>query len=510
MQLINDAKELKLLFINPCLRRGANLKMLPVGLGSVMTYVKKMGFDFTLLDVDINEYDDEYVESYIRDNYFDVILYGSIVTHYAWMKWLTHTIKNHQPNTVTVIGNSVAASCVDVFMANAPVDIVVHGEGEITCVKVLEALSCGNDIADVEGISFRDTNGNIFKSKHRKACDINILPMPEWELFNTQDYFATSNGVAFGSDNDKAISMPVSTARGCAFKCTFCHFVFWDDPYRHRQPELVMEEIARNKKDYGATFINFWDDLSFGSIRQVERMLDAIEHSGLEFEWSAAVRTDLFGREKMSYQQRVDIAKRMKDLGCSTLGYSLESGNAEILDMMNKHVKREYFAEQIEILREAGITSNVSVVFGYPIETKETIQETFDMCLEARVYPSIGYLLPLPYTGMYDYAKEQGFITDEDAFLTSITERQDLCLNMTKMEDQEVLDYIAEGASELNEMLDLGLSKDKLVKTGGYKKHTNKKKLLATDRIDPEKLVRNENDFSFNYSQSEFDMSEGS
>ena len=53
------------------------------------------------------------------------------------------------------------------------------------------------------------------------------------------------------------------------------------------------------------------------------------------------------------------------------------------------------------------------------------------MCFEANIYPSMGYLLPLPSTGMYEYAKEHGYITDDDKYLDSITERQDLCVNMT-------------------------------------------------------------------------------
>ena len=65
------------------------------------------------------------------------------------------------------------------------------------------------------------------------------------------------------------------------------------------------------------------------------------------------------------------------------------------------------------------------------------------MCLKAKVYPSIGYLLPLPATGMYDHALKHGFIKNEDKYLDSITERQDLCLNMTKMGDDEVKNLIA-------------------------------------------------------------------
>ena len=61
-----------------------------------------------------------------------------------------------------------------------------------------------------------------------------------------------------------------------------------------------------------------------------------------------------------------------------------------------------------------------------------------------------------------------------------ITERQDLCLNMTKMSDEEVRDTISEGAQNLNEYLKLGLGQDNLLKTGGYNKHTKKDKINKT------------------------------
>jgi hypothetical protein len=149
------------------------------------------------------------------------------------------------------------------------------------------------------------------------------------------------------------------------------------------------------------------------------------------------------------------------------------------------------------------------VVFGYPIETPETIRETFDQCLRVGVYPSIGFLLPLPYTGMYTHAKEHGFITDDDAYLDSITERQDLCINMTKMSDQEVMGHIKEGAAELNRMLELGLTDETLIKTGGYRKHTKLTANPPKPLLDPANLKRNENDVSFNYSQATFSMDLG-
>ena len=143
------------------------------------------------------------------------------------------------------------------------------------------------------------------------------------------------------------------------------------------------------------------------------------------------------------------LQKKMNKAGCYQCGFSLESGNKQILEMMNKKIEVDAFYTTVYVLREAGIIVDTSVIFGYPIETKETIKETFDQCFKAGIYPSIGFLLPLPYTVMYDYAKANGFITDEDKYLESITERQDICINLTKMTDNEVMSAIKEGAKKI-------------------------------------------------------------
>ena len=64
--IMRSKKALKLLFVNVCLRPDGFTKVLPVGLASVMTYFETKEYDFTLLDIDINEYDDVYVENYIK------------------------------------------------------------------------------------------------------------------------------------------------------------------------------------------------------------------------------------------------------------------------------------------------------------------------------------------------------------------------------------------------------------------------------------------------------------
>jgi len=501
---------MRILFIVPSLRRNSRTKYLPVGIGSVMTFLGHHGYKFDVLDVDIDDLSDEQVESYLSINKYDVVLTGCIVTHYKWIKWLTRMVKQQHPNTKILVGNSVAGSLPDVFLRNTGADVAIIGEGEFSALATVRAIETGSSLAEVDGIAFLDANGTYVKTKPRAACKIDELPMINWEYFNTNKYFeksdhASAEGLVFDEKAPPRV-MPVVTARGCVFKCTFCHYVFWDDPYRHRSPQSILQEIRRNMERYGATYFNFWDDLSFSSLSQAESMADAILESGLKFNWNAAIRVDLFGNPKFPYESRLRVARKFKEAGCLNVGFSLESGSQAILDMMNKRIKAEYFLDNVALMKEVGISTSTSVVFGYPIETLETIQQTFDMCLEAGVYPSIGFLLPLPYTVMYDYAKKNGFIKDEDKYLDSITERQDICLNMTKLSDAEIMGAIKDGAKKLNQMLELGLSEERFIRTGGYRNHN---KLTSKKKLDPENLKRNENDVSFNYSQALFDIDLG-
>ena len=512
MQILTELKgkaALNILFINPCLRRGSPTKHLPVGLAYVMTAAQQEKYDFELYDVDINEFSDEEVEQYVQDHSFDVVLVGSIVTHYKWIKWLTLKIKQHHPATTIIVGNSVGGSCPDVFLKNSLADIVVVGEGEDTTIAILKCLEKKGNLNSIEGIVWRSEDGAIVHNKKRKARKtLEEFPMPDWSFFDFEKY-REKRPALIDEKDESDLGMPVVTARGCVFRCTFCHFVFWDDPYRYRSPDSILDEIERNIQLYGTSTIAFWDDLSFGSLQQVERLSDRIIERGLEFRWSCTTRTDLFGKSKVSKKKRLEIARKMKRAGCISSGFSLESGNAEILEMMNKKVEKEFFGEHVAILKQAGIRIFISVVFGYPIETKTTIRETFDMCQEAGLYPSIGYLMPLPYTKMYEYAIEHGFIVDEDAYLESITERQDIGLNMTTMADEEITEEILAGANRLNQKLQLNLLGENLVKTGGYRnvdKRGGAGFAKTKDRgAHREQLSRNENDVSFNYSKIRFE-----
>lgn len=467
---------MNILFVNPCLRYGVGHRYLPVGLGYVVTSASEAGFDFDLLDIDLHQFDDEYVEEYVRTHRYDVIAFGCIVTHYRWVKWFADVVKQHQPDCRLVVGNSVGSSIPDLLFQNAPVDIVVLGEGDVTTVEVLKALEGEERLGDVEGIAFRDARGRVVRNAPRRARrKIDEFPYPNWDLFEVEQYLELGKSTAQDTTLypvGDAVVMPVNTARGCVHKCTFCHHVFWNDPYRHRSVASIVGEIKRNKERYGANYINFWDELSFSKLDQAEALADALIAEDLGVHWTAAIRSDLFGRSDVPRDRRRSVAEKFVAAGALVVGYSLESANAEILKTMNKRVEAAHFAEQIELLSEVGLRSNTSLVIGCPNETLETLTETMQFCLDHRIYPSAGFLLPLPGTGMWEHAVKERYITDADSYLSTITERQDLVLNMTEIPDDVLVKSVEDWLQRLNAEMDLSLDPDKLIRTGGENRHT--------------------------------------
>ena len=92
----------RILFINPSLRLHSKTKFLPVGIASVMTYLVSQGVKFEFLDIDIDDIEDTDVKLYLERNRYDIVLTGSIVTHYKWMKWLTKP-RYYNPKSIIIV-----------------------------------------------------------------------------------------------------------------------------------------------------------------------------------------------------------------------------------------------------------------------------------------------------------------------------------------------------------------------------------------------------------------------
>ncbi|MBI5485463.1 MAG: radical SAM protein [Deltaproteobacteria bacterium] len=461
---------MNILVINVSLRPLSPLKLFPIGLGYVTTAMKNAGIDFDLLDIDAHRHSDEDVAAFIRRKPYDVVCLGCIVTGYRIVKTIAAEIKAAHPNAVVIAGNSVATSIVDTLLTRTQVDIAVMGEGDETIVELLRAVALSSPLDEVAGICFK-RDGMIVRTPDRPLIrDISSLPYIDFSQYDVETYIATSQLAVrdpLPIPREKVRALPVNTARGCVAKCNFCYHVFKGAPYRYRSPDSIVGEIDTLITRYDLNYILFWDELTFFSKQQTLALVEKIIDEKVKFLWAANCRGNLFDKE-----EDIEIIMKMKQAGCISVGYSLESSDPVILRAMNKNVKVEEFSRQTALFHKAGIHAATSLVIGYPQETPDTIRSTFDCCIENKIYPSAGYLLPQPGSGMYDYAVEHGFVVDEEEYLLKMGDRQDLRLNLTQMSDEEMESEVLKGLSRCNDELNIGLKDNELIKTLFYRSST--------------------------------------
>ena len=118
---------------------------------------------------------------------------------------------------------------------NPYIDIAVHGEGEITFLKLLEAYPA-NDWSEIPGVSWIDSSGNF--STHPKSDrirELSIIPSPYLEgVFEP----------LLSLDSNAEWLALWETNRGCPFHCTFCVWgISAMDKVRVFPLERVLEEI---------------------------------------------------------------------------------------------------------------------------------------------------------------------------------------------------------------------------------------------------------------------------
>lgn len=460
-------KKQNILAINLALRPESPVKIFPVGLAYVLSSVKRAGFDFDMLDIDGYRYSDEEISLRLCEVKWDIVLLGCIVTGYRLVKEITHEIRQSNPNALIIAGNSVASSIPEMLLKNTEVDVAVIGEGDFTIVELLTKWIEQGDLSNVKGIYYKKGD-RIYTTGTREVIpDIDSIPSPIYDLFDIKEYlkghqYAVNDPLPM--ERNLVRAFPINSSRGCISKCTFCYHCFVDSKYRYRSAKTIVEEIKTLKNKYSINYAILHDDLTFFSKKQIKEFVDFVLSEKLNIYWYGTSRVNLFQEEK-----DIILLKRMKDSGCVGLGYSLESGDEDILKAMKKNLSVEQFKRQTRLLQRVGIPVATSIVLGYPEETIETIGKTFQICLDLGIFPSSGFLLPQPGTPIYDWALKNDFINDEEEYLLSLGDRQDLRINLTKMSDEQFLDTVNYWLTMLNKELNLGLEPDELIKTKYYR-----------------------------------------
>ena len=429
---------MKILLINPPIREWAKANCVPLGLGYIAAVLQEEGHNVEIMDINAFRWSREEVEEKIREAEFDLVGIGGIVTIYRQIKWLVSTLKKYHPAKKVIVGGSAATSVPRTLMERTATDIACIGEGERTVKEVVWALEKGEDLSEVDGIWFRDKKDEIHATKPRQPIkDLDSLPLPAYDLFPMDIYLRNPVGApnrnkwVDGNSVDDTLSTNLFATRGCPYKCIYCYHDFMGQGYRTRSPQNVFSEMEMLYQRYGVKYFHFVDDEFVMKKAFVYEFCQKVRESALGFTWGCSGRANLMTE---------DLVPTMANSGCVVIGYGIESGSQKMLDIMKKRVTVEQAKQAVKLTQKHLGWADCSFMIGIPGETQETIQETIDFCKELKLVPEVVFFAtPYPGTELYEMAKAQNKIGDEEEYILRLGEQgEQMMVNFTAFTDKEL------------------------------------------------------------------------
>ncbi|MGB5822910.1 MAG: radical SAM protein [Proteocatella sp.] len=256
----------------------------------------------------------------------------------------------------------------------------------------------GRDCSDYSGIygyiSGRDDfnlAGNSLISAHSvnlSEAEINALPLVDRSGFNHQRY----QELSFENTGQK--SATIMMTYGCPFDCDFCSKPVFGNKVRFREMDSIFREI-RDIKNYGYDTLWIADDLFTLKDEYIATFCDRMNESNLKMKWSCLSRVDSISPE---------TARKMKLAGCEKVYLGIESGSDAVLKLMNKHINIGKVKAGVDVFKNEGIECAGFFIVGYPGETVETIETTFEFALSLGL-DEISFNVPYPLPGSKLYSR---------------------------------------------------------------------------------------------------------
>lgn len=285
-------------------------------------------------------------------------------------------------------------------------DFGVIGEAEETFFEIMKVFSKKKnlqkkDMQKIKGLVFFDEKNKLkFTTPRELIKDLDAIPFPARDLL----------------DIDRNYIFMFSS-RGCPYRCYFCSSASFWKITRFHSADYVIKEMLGIIKRYNPQKIAFYDDLFIADKNRLKELVKKIE----QLKINRKVCFHVSARANLIDDETVSLLKRMNVWSVS-MGF--ESGSEKVLNYLKgDSISVKDNINAINLLNRAGIIVGGSFVIGSPIETKETILETYDFIKKHRIDTFAVYTLtPYPETKAWDYALEHGLVSEHMDF-------SNLCIN---------------------------------------------------------------------------------
>ena len=379
--------------------KGYSTGVIPLGLASIATYLKKYGdlIDVTILDANCQNIYLDYQAS-------DIVGITAVSNDIKYAIEYAYFVKS-KSNIPIVLGGVHITTLQEL---PEPFDIGVIGEGEET---MLELVSCDDlskaSLIKIKGICFRDKGKTIITEPRPLISPLDKIPIPDRDYMNMEYYLKKRLIIPYHPGR----TLTLMSSRGCPYNCVFCSTrVHWHK-YRAFSAQRVIEEIELIINKYNVEYIHIFDDLFIADKKRFSDIHKMIIDKKIneKVKFMCLVRSDMLDDATMI---------QLKEMNIVVMGIGMESGCPHILNYLKKGTTTiEQNRLAIDLANKYNLPTMGSFMLGNPGETEQDLLQTLEFIKSYRYSP---YLAPLCYiatafpgTEFWKYGKAKGVKVDD-------------------------------------------------------------------------------------------------
>ncbi|MDD3875642.1 MAG: radical SAM protein [Bacteroidales bacterium] len=369
-----------------------------------LLYLERMIRDLPVEVKIIDEQFDKNYLSFLEDNKERILLAGVSCLTGQQIEWgirFSKTLKSLSPETVIIWGGWHASLMPEETVKEYFIDAVVSGQGEVPFREIVKRTLEGKSYDNINGVVYKH-NGQVIVNMNGEFLDFNNFPPINLDLIDIEKY------VFKHAEYERTICYIAS--HGCPYYCGFCICAtIYKRKWFNKSQDEIISSLKYFKEKANIDSVFFWDENFFIKRDFAMGVAQRIIDEGLNIRWDAFAHAGNFIR-----QYNTDDLKLLRKSGLSKIPVGAETGNEEILKLIDKKQTLEDVYKFVELIKPFNITPVFSVILCFPENPHEDVEETLEMIRKAKlINPSLLaiflYYTPYPGTKMYEYALIKGF-----------------------------------------------------------------------------------------------------
>lgn len=330
---------------------------------------------------------------------------------------------------VVLMGDHVTALPMESMNRSKADFILTGGDYDFSLNALADALSRNGDMPS--GIYYRE-DGAVKNSGHfTHGGDLNSLPFIDRKLTKAHLYFEKWK--------KREPFRYTMAGRDCQWgKCSFCSWTTLFPSFRRRTVNNVLDEIEMLVEHHGAREI-FDDTGNFPAGAWLREFCLGMIERGLHREilFSCNMRFDFLVKQP-------ELLDLMKRAGFRKMKSGLESASQSTLNRINKNIKVENIIEGCRLATRAGLNIQLTVMVGYPWETRDDAVKTLDLARDLMARGDAEMLqstvvVPYPGTPLFREAVDRGWIRFKPVDSWERYDMTEPVLSTPDMEPEEIM-----------------------------------------------------------------------